>query len=104
MTDRMPKSDKELWRSLALDDNLSAAVSDIDFAAWLEGRLPKADAARIDAAIVRDPELRASAIDLAEILGKPLPAAPSRLVVRAQALVGVAAVRSGGPAPGTWLA
>lgn len=105
MTDRMPKSDKDLWRSLALDGNPSAAaVSTVDFAAWLEGRLPEADAARIDAAIARDPELRASAIDLAEILGKPLPAAPSRLVVRAQALVGFAAERSGGPTPRTWLA
>lgn len=103
--DRNPKSDKDLWRSLALDDGQSTAVvSDVDFAAWLEGRLSDAAAARIDAAIARDPELRASAIELAEILGKPLPGAPSRLVVRAQALVGFAAERSSGPTPRTWLA
>ena len=48
MTDRIPKSDKDLWRSLALYGSpSSAAVSDIDFAAWLEGRLPHAEAARV---------------------------------------------------------
>ena len=95
MTDRIPKSDKDLWRSLALDGSPSSpAVSDIDFAAWFEGRLPHAEAARVDAAIARDPDLRACAIELAEILGKPPPAAPPRLVVRAQALVGFGAERS----------
>ncbi|HKV17229.1 MAG TPA: hypothetical protein VJQ81_19440 [Reyranella sp.] len=103
MTDRIPKSDKDLWRSLALDGSpSSAAVSDIDFAAWLEGRLPHAEAARVDAAVARDPELRACAIELAEILGKPLPPAPPRLVVRAQALVGFAAERSGDRTSRTW--
>jgi len=64
------------------------AVSDNDFAAWLEGRLPETEAARIEAAVVADPILRHSAIELADILGKPLPAAPARMAVRAQALVG----------------
>ena len=95
-TERSPKSDRELWRSLALGRGplSSSAVSDLDFAAWLEGRLPEAEAARIDAAVARDPELRAASVELAEILGRPLPAPPSRLVVRAQALVGFAAERS----------
>jgi hypothetical protein len=97
-TERSSKSDRELWRSLALDDgpSSSAAVSDLDFAAWLDGRLPEAEAARIDAAVARDPELSAAAVEVAEILGRPLPAPPARLVVRAQALVGFAAERSVG--------
>jgi hypothetical protein len=68
-------------------------VSDLDFAAWLEGRLPEAAAARIEAAVAADPEMRIAALELADILGKPLPAAPSRLEVRAKALVGFEAER-----------
>jgi hypothetical protein len=99
--ERTPKSDRDLWQSLALGRSPSlAAVSDLDFAAWLEGRLPEADAARIDAAVAGDPELRAAALDLADILGKPLPAAPPRLAIRAQALVGFPAERSSGR--GSW--
>jgi hypothetical protein len=91
-TERNPKSDKELWRSLAADQGVaSAGVSDMDFAAWLEGRLPEAAAARVEAAVAAEPELRRAALELADILGKPLPAAPARMVVRAQALVGFAA-------------
>jgi hypothetical protein len=87
--ERIPLSDKDLWRSLARDTGVaSAAVSDLDFAAWLEGRLSETEAARIDAAVASDAELRQAALELANILGKPLPAAPPRMTVRAQALVG----------------
>ena len=87
-TNRNPKSDKELWQSLATGPVASDAVSDMDFAAWLEGRLSETDAARIEAAVSSNPEMRLAAMDLAEILGMPLPAAPARMTVRAQALVG----------------
>lgn len=87
-TERTPKSDKELWQSLAMSPVAPAPVSDLDFAAWLEGRLSEAASARIEAAVAADPEMRAAAMDLADILGKPLPAAPARMAVRAQALVG----------------
>ena len=93
-TERTPLSDKELWQSLATDRPVApAAVSDMDFAAWLEGRLPEAEAARIEAAVAADPAMRQAALELADILGKPLPAAPPRMAVRAQALVGFAAER-----------
>jgi anti-sigma factor RsiW len=90
-TERTPKSDKELWQSLVFDTSPAAAsVSDLDFAAWLEGRLPEARAAEVDAAVAADPALRRSAVELSEILGMPLPAASPRMAVRAQALVGFA--------------
>ena len=45
-TERTPRTDKELWRSLAPDrDVVPEAISDLDFAAWLEGRLPETAAA-----------------------------------------------------------
>ena len=90
-TERISPDDKALWRSLAIEQPVApAAVSDIDFAAWLEGTLPDTEAARIDAAVTADPALRQAALELADILGKPLPAAPARMAVRAQALVGSA--------------
>ena len=93
-TERTPRTDKELWRSLAPDrDVVPQPISDLDFAAWLEGRLPEAAAARIDAAVAADPEKRRAALDLADVLGRPLAAAPAQLTVRAQALVGFAAER-----------
>jgi hypothetical protein len=93
-TERRSRTDMELWRSLATDrDSAPAIISDLDFAAWLEGRLPEAAAARIEAAVASDPELRRAALDLADVLGKPLPVAPERLTVRAQALVGFEAER-----------
>jgi len=91
--DRNLKTDKELWQSLATGPVASTAVSDLDFAAWLEGRLSETDAARIDAAVSCNPEMRLAAMDLAEILGMALPAAPARMAVRAQALVGFEAER-----------
>ncbi|HSI01107.1 MAG TPA: hypothetical protein VLA02_10930 [Reyranella sp.] len=91
-TERPLLSDKELWQRLAMDRPAApATVSDMDFAAWLEGRLPETMAASIEAAVAADPALREAALELADILGKPLPAPPPRLAVRAQALVGFAA-------------
>ena len=92
-TERPTQSDRELWRSLATDRTvasgpLSGSVSDLDFAAWLEGRLSETAAARIEAAVAADPEMRRAALELSEVLGMPLPAAPARLEVRAKALVG----------------
>ena len=93
-TERIPLDDKALWRSLATEQPVApAAVSDMDFAAWLEGALPETEAARIDAAVTADPALRQAALELADILGKPLPPAPARMAVRAQALVGSEAER-----------
>ncbi len=92
-TDRNLKTDKELWQSLATGPVASAAVSELDFAAWLEGRLPESQSARIEAAVAADPEMRRAALDLADVLNMPLPAAPARMAVRAQALVGFAAER-----------
>ena len=106
--ERTPTSDKDLWLSLSLDRSLSrAAVSDLDFAAWLEGRLSESAAARIDAAVTHDPDLRTAALELADILGKPLPSAPLRIATRAQALVDFPAERSLGSKSGMfglWLA
>lgn len=105
-TDRNLKTDKELWQSLATGPVASTAVSDLDFAAWLEGRLSETEAAQIDAAVSSNREMRLAAMDLAEILGMPLPAAPARMAVRAQALVGFEAERQlGRTAPRRgWLA
>jgi hypothetical protein len=91
-TERTPLDDKALWQSLAVTPSVGhGAPSDMEFAAWLEGQLPEAEAARIDAAVAADPALRQAALELADILGKPLPAAPPRLAARAQALVGYSA-------------
>jgi hypothetical protein len=101
-TERTPLSDKDLWRSLAMDRVAPAAVSEMEFAAWLEGQLGEADAARIDAAVSANPELRRAALELSDILGKPLPAPPPRMAVRAQALVGFDVEKRAGR--GSWLA
>lgn len=93
-TQRTPRSDKELWRSLSSPSAVaSAAVSEMELAAWLEGRLTEEAAGPVEAAVAADPALRRAAIDLADILGMPLPAAPERMVVRARALVGFEAER-----------
>jgi len=94
-TDRPTQHDRELWRSLAADRIVApGAVSDLDFASWLEGRLSESDAARIEAAVAADPEMRRAALELSDLLGRPLPAAPVRLEVRAKALVGFEVERS----------
>lgn len=105
-TQRIPRSDKELWRSLASPPAVApAAVSEMDLAAWLEGRLTEDAAGPIEAAVAADPALRRAALDLADILGRPLPAAPERMVVRARALVGFEAERkiASGGLFGRWL-
>lgn len=101
-TERIPLDDKALWRSLATERPVApVAVSDMDVAAWLEGNLTEAEAAHIDATVTANPALRQAALELADILGKPLPAAPARMAVRAQALVGFPVERQ--PRKG-WLA
>ena len=88
-TERPTQSDRELWQRLATDRGVaSGTVSDLDFAAWLEGRLSETAAARIEAAVAADPGMRRAALELSEVLGMSLPAAPARLEVRAKALVG----------------
>ena len=62
--------------------------------AWSAVALSNTDAALIDAAVSSNPEMRLAAMDLAEILVMPLPAAPTRMAVRAQALVGFEAERA----------
>ncbi len=87
--ERTPRSDKELWQSLAtIHDSAPAPVSAVEFAAWLDGRLSETAASRIEAAVAADPGMRKAAFELADILDKPLPVAPARLEVRARALVG----------------
>lgn len=84
-----PETDKELWRRLApVGEGASPQVSELDLAAWLDGRLPAVEAAAVEAAVAADPALRRAALELSEVLGQPLPAAPPRLAVRARALVG----------------
>lgn len=107
---RTPRSDKELWRCLAnqfpaAPVSAPAAPGEMDLASWLEGRLSEDEAAPIEAAMATDPALRRAALDLADILGKPLPAAPERMVVRARALVGFEAERKvpSGALFGSWL-
>lgn len=100
-TKRPSMTDQDLWRSLAVEGKTApGAVSDSDLAAWLEGRLAPAEAARVDAALAADPVQRAAAVELSEILAMPLPAAPARLVVRAQALVGFEVEREPASRPG----
>jgi hypothetical protein len=101
-TQRTPLSDKELWQSLAMGHAAPAAVPEMEFAAWLEGRLSEAEAARIDAAVSANPELRRAALELSDILGKPLPVPPPRMAVRAQALVGFEVEKRA--SRGSWLA
>ena len=78
-TQPTPRSDKELWRSLASQPAVApAAVSEMELAAWLEGRLTEEAAGPVEAAVAADPALRRAVLDLADILGKPLPAPPER--------------------------
>ncbi len=98
-------TDRKLWQSLAADREVaSGAISDAELASWLEGRLSEVQAARIDAALSADPELRRTALELSDILGQPQPAAPQRLIVRAQALVGFEAERQTTRGFGSFLA
>jgi hypothetical protein len=104
--EQTPRNDKALWRSLASQPAVApAAVSEMDIAAWLEGRLSEEAAAPVEAAVAADPDLRRAALDLADILGKTLPAAPERMVVRARALVAFETERTApaGGLIGRWL-
>ncbi len=40
-TERTNPSDKELWRSFVTGPVVSVPITDLEFAAWLEGRLPE---------------------------------------------------------------
>ena len=95
-TDGLPSSDKALWQRVATGEVAREPISDLDFAAWLDGRLSPADAARVEAAVAADPEMRRAALDLADLLGRELPVAPARLTVRAKALVGFEVERPSG--------
>jgi anti-sigma factor RsiW len=98
-----PLSDQELWRRLAIARPVvPEVVSELDIAAWLEGRLNEAEAARIEIAVANDPEMRRAALELAEILGQALPAPPPQMAVRAKALVGFEAERQAARGGG-WL-
>lgn len=95
-----PMSDKELWQRLSVRPaSAHALVSDMELAAWLEGRLSDVEAAGIEAAIAADPELRRTVLEMRDALAGPLPAASERLLVRARALVGFATDRQ---APRAW--
>src|SRR6267154_2307767 len=61
-TERTNPSDKELWRSLAVGRDVAPApLSDLDFAAWLEGRLSETAAARIEAAVAAERQVERQA-------------------------------------------
>jgi hypothetical protein len=93
-TERPTLSDRELWQRIATDHPAApVTVSDMDVAAWLEGRLSESTAARVEAAVAADPALRQAAFELADVLGKPLPVAPARVAARARALVGSGSVQ-----------
>lgn len=103
--DNLPASDKELWRRLAVGGAVEPRpVDEMAFAAWIEGRLGAAESAQIEATMAADPEMRRAALEIADILGKPLPAPPERMAVRARALVGFDADRrdARGDLSGTW--
>jgi len=98
--DKPPRSDKELWQSLAIGRDVAPRPVDAaEFAAWIEGRLTESQAAGVEAAVAADPELRRAALEIADVLGRDLPAAPERTIVRARALAGVEAERT---ARGGW--
>lgn len=98
--DRAPRSDKELWQSLAIGRDVAPQPVDAaEFAAWIEGRLTDSRAAAVEAAVAADPELRRAALEIAGVIGKDLPPAPERMVIRARALVGFEAERT---ARGGW--
>jgi anti-sigma factor RsiW len=79
--------DRALWKRLARPQAPAPAVSADDLAAWLDGRLDGAAAARVEAALAADPALLDAALEAHQAQREPLPAAPERLVVRARALV-----------------
>ena len=89
-TERTPLSDKELWQSLAAARADRACGRVGHGFRRLAGR--PAVRRRRRPASRRPwrpiPEMRQAALELADILGRPLPAPPPRMAVRAKALVG----------------
>ena len=75
-TDRTLKTDKELWQSLATGPVASTAVSDLDFAAWLEGRLSETKPRHRCCRVLQSGNARRHG--LGRDPGMPLPAAPAR--------------------------
>ncbi len=73
------------------------AVDDAMIAAWLDGRLSEADAARVERHLVEYPQALQAALDTRNALADAARApVPDRVVVRAQALVGFEAERKVG--------
>jgi anti-sigma factor RsiW len=81
------RGDRALWTRLARRRAPAQAVPPDDLAAWLDGRLDEAAAARVEAALVADPALLDAALETQRVRTGALPAAPDRLLVRARALV-----------------
>lgn len=72
-------------------------VDDAMLAAWLDGRLSEADAARVERHLVEQPQALRVVLDTRNALADAVRApVPDRVVVRAQALVGFAAERKVG--------
>lgn len=85
--------DRALWARLKAGAPAEATVSpvpvsDVDLAAWLDGRLPPEAAARVEACLAAEPEILDRALDAAAALREASATPPDRLVTRAQALVG----------------
>jgi hypothetical protein len=86
LTPTDPPDGAALWRGRAAP--AAGAVSALDVAAWLDGRLGDVDAARVEAALAADPALLSQALDASMAVREAAPdAASERLVVRARALV-----------------
>jgi hypothetical protein len=108
MSDRDPvgtEADRALWARFkatvpAAPAAVMTPVFDDDLAAWLDGRLSVADAARVEARLAADPSLLDVALDASHALRAEAPA-PDRLVIRAQALAGFEAERRR-PSGGLW--
>jgi hypothetical protein len=92
---------RALWTRLPRRPAPARAVSPEDLAAWLDGRLDEAAAARVEAALVADPALLDAALETHRVQTGPLAAVPDRLVVRARALVAPAVVAAA-PRFGFW--
>lgn len=92
-------SGRALWQRLKTGGSAVPAASgrpvdDMEIAAWLDGRLSEADAARVERHLVAQPQALQAALDIRNALADSVRApVPDRLVVRAQALVGFEAER-----------
>lgn len=99
MTERVGDAEgRALWRRVSFAPGPPrVAPSEAELAAWLEGRLPEADAARVEAAMAADPALLDGMLAASAALRTAPPPAPERLAVRARALV--APEIAAGPSP-----